>query len=70
MYVYLSYYIFQLFGYYMLLLSEVLTLSIYFSPDLDEHLCNHYLEHFSFLIPHLSLFYLVLFLMFYLVTPT
>lgn len=44
----LCYCIFQLFGYYMLLLSEVLTLSIYFSPDLDEHLCNHYLEHFFF----------------------
>ena len=34
--------------YYILLLSEVLTLSIYSSPDLDEHLYNHYLEHFFF----------------------
>lgn len=56
--------------YYILLLSEVLTLSIYSSPDLDEHLYNHYLEHFFFffLVEHLSLFYLVLFLMLYLVT--
>ncbi len=47
---------------------EILTMSIYSSPDLAERLYNHYCEHFFYRVECLSLFYSVLFLMSCLVT--